>query len=89
LGGILPQKQQLAWTIPWGSAGMHGFVDPGAVRGAEHRRRRRKMPAGARTRCARVGWQYTDVLPDDPAGAEKHRYAPPRMMRGGAPRPAP
>ena len=49
-GGILPQKQEqpLSYPIPRGSAGMHGFMDPGAVRGAEHRRRRRKLPAGAR-----------------------------------------
>jgi len=34
---------------------MHGFVDRRAVRGAEHRRRRRNGPEGARARCARVG----------------------------------
>ena len=45
----------------------------GAVRGAEHRRGRRKQPAGARARCARVGCEHTDVLSDDPAVPEKHR----------------
>jgi|GEM_PF-4540061 len=46
---------------------------PGAVRGAEHRRLDRKMPAGARARCARVGCLYTDVLSADPGPAEKRR----------------
>ena len=45
----------------------------GVVRGAEHRRIRRKRPAGARARCARVGCQHRDVLSDDPAEAEKRR----------------
>jgi hypothetical protein len=45
----------------------------GAVRGAEHRRGRRKMPEGARARCARVGCQHMDVLSDDPAVPEKRR----------------
>jgi hypothetical protein len=85
LGGILPQKQQLALLalVPeFGatkrfqrrSAGMHGFVDKaGSVRGAEHRRVRRKLPEGARARCARVGCEHTDVLSDDPVVPEKHR----------------
>jgi len=34
---------------------MHGFVDQRAVRGAEHRRRRRRGPEGARAGSARVG----------------------------------
>jgi len=63
LGGILPQKQrqQRAQVVRRGersycrSAGMHGFVDQRAVRGAEHRRRRRRGPEGARARRARVG----------------------------------
>jgi len=45
----------------------------GAVRGAEHRRVRRKLPEGARARCARVGCQHMDVLSDDPAVPEKRR----------------
>jgi len=45
----------------------------GAVRGAEHRRVRRKLPEGARARCARVGCEHKDVLSDDPAVPEKHR----------------
>ena len=54
LGGFLPQKQkqELASFLCRGerlvrrSAGMHGFVDQGAVRGAEHRRRCGSGPQG-------------------------------------------
>jgi hypothetical protein len=51
LGGILPQKPEqrgakIFSSSPRSSAGMHGFVDPGAVRGAEHRRRGGKCPQG-------------------------------------------
>jgi len=45
----------------------------GAVRGAEHRRVRRKLPEGARARCARVGCEHRDVLSDDPDVPEKRR----------------
>jgi len=45
----------------------------GAVRGAEHRRGRRKKPEGARAGCARVGCQHMDVLSADPVVPEKHR----------------
>ena len=85
LGGILPQKQLLAALAPGQSfyvrersqrrsAGMHGFVDKtGSVRGAEHRRVRRKKPVGARAGSARVGCEHRDVLSDDPAVPEKRR----------------
>ena len=85
MGGILPQKQLLAALAPGQSfyvrersqrrsAGMHGFVDKtGSVRGAEHRRVRRKKPVGARAGSARVGCEHRDVLSDDPAVPEKHR----------------
>ena len=56
LGGILPQKQQHEQLLTHlvcrrqrsscRSAGMHGFVDQRAVRGAEHRRRCGKGPKG-------------------------------------------
>jgi len=48
---------------------MHGFVDQRAVRGAEHRRRRRSGPEGARARCARVGCStrmYCQTTPPAP-----------------------
>jgi len=56
-GGILPQKQPLARIalsadLLWDersrrrSAGMHGFMDQGTVRGAEHRRPCRISPKG-------------------------------------------
>ena len=85
MGGILPQKRSLVAFAPAQSfyvrersqrrsAGMHGFVhETGAVRGAEHRRGRRKLPVGARAGCARVGCQHMDVLSDDPAVPEKRR----------------
>jgi hypothetical protein len=102
LGGILPQKQQRAslmlmafqlreqanlfidvvqgWTDSW---------IPGAVRGAEHRRLGGKSPIGARRWIAALAKQYMDVLSEQPRQAEKRRNTPPRMTRGGAPRPAP
>jgi len=52
---------------------MHGFVDPGAVRGAEHRSPRRKMPEGARRWIAALAKQYTDVLSEQPGAGEKRR----------------
>jgi len=45
----------------------------GSVRGAEHRRVRRKKPEGARAGSARVGCEHRDVLSDNPAVPEKHR----------------
>jgi hypothetical protein len=45
----------------------------GAVRGAEHRRRGGKMPAGSRRWIAAIAKQYTDVLSEQPRRAEKHR----------------
>jgi hypothetical protein len=80
LGGILPQKQgqELAFDQRrcerslLRSAGMHGFVDQRAVRGAEHRRQRRRRPEGARARCARVGcstWMYCQPTPPLPRSA--------------------
>ena len=81
MGGVLPQKQQqkLAGILRWRersegrSAGMHGFVDQRAVRGAEHRRRCGERPAGARRWIAALAQQYTDVLSAQPRNAEKHR----------------
>jgi hypothetical protein len=43
----------------------------GAVRGAEHRRRGGKMPAGSRRWIAAIAKQYTDVLSEQPRRAEK------------------
>ena len=45
----------------------------GAVRGAEHRRRGGKMPAGSRRWIAAIAKQYTDVLSEQPRRAEKRR----------------
>ena len=45
----------------------------GAVRGAEHRRRDGKVPAGSRRWIAAIAQQYTDVLSEQPRRAEKHR----------------
>ena len=59
-----------AATAPSMDGRLHGSRP---VRGVEHRRRRRKRPVGARTRCARVGCQHRDVLSDDPGVAEKRR----------------
>ena len=85
LGGILPQKRGARPSCSCAkfyrserphrrSAGMHGFVDKtGSVRGAEHRRVRRKKPVGARAGSARVGCEHRDVLSDDPAVPEKRR----------------
>ena len=69
------QKQRASCAQPQRrSPWMDGLRNAlGVVRGAEHRRLRRKRPAGARARCARVGCQHTDVLSDDPAEAEKRR----------------
>jgi len=58
------------------SAGMHGFVDQRAVRGAEHRRRRRRGPEGARARCARVGCSTrTYCQPTPPAPRSTGNFA--------------
>jgi len=45
----------------------------GAVRGAEHRRRGGKMPAGSRRWIAAIAKQYMDVLSEQPRLAEKRR----------------
>src|SRR5512141_1440353 len=45
----------------------------GAVRGAEHRRRGGKMPAGSRRWIAAIANRYMDVLSEQPRRAEKHR----------------
>jgi len=45
----------------------------GAVRGAEHRSPRRKMPAGARRWIAVLAKQYMDVLSEQPGAGEKRR----------------
>jgi hypothetical protein len=45
----------------------------GAVRGAEHRSPRRKMPEGARRWIAAIAKQYTDVLSEQPGAGEKRR----------------
>jgi hypothetical protein len=45
----------------------------GAVRGAEHRRRGGKMPAGSRRWIAAIAKQYTDVLSEQPRHGEKRR----------------
>ena len=47
----------------------------GAVRGAEHRSRSRKMPEGARRWIAAPAQQYTDVLSAQPGCGEKRRGA--------------
>jgi hypothetical protein len=60
LGGILPQKPRVARNIRRGSAGMHGFVDPGAVRGAEHRSLRGKKPAGSRQGIAAIAKRHME-----------------------------
>jgi len=52
---------------------MHGFVDPGAIRGAEHRSPCRKMPGGARRWIAAIAKQYMDVLSEQPGAGEKRR----------------
>jgi len=45
----------------------------GAVRSAEHRSPRRKMPAGARRWIAALAKQYMDVLSEQAGAGEKHR----------------
>jgi len=45
----------------------------GAVRGAEHRSPRRKMPEGARRWIAALAKQYMDVLSEQPGAGEKRR----------------
>jgi hypothetical protein len=58
-----------------------------AVPGAEHRRRRRKLPEGARARCARLRsctWTYCLRSPPSPRSAGH----PAALTRGRAPRSA-
>jgi len=61
-----------------GSARMHGFVDPGAVRGAEHRRRSGKCPQG-RAHDARASadstWTYCQTTPPVPRSTGTPRRA--------------
>jgi len=68
---------------------MHGFVDPGAVRGAEHRSLRGKSPQGRGEGSPRSRSGTWNVPSERPREGEKHRNTPPRMTRGGAPHQAP
>src|SRR5690349_3280795 len=52
---------------------MDGLADTGAVRGAEHRRRRGKMPAGSRRWIAAIAKQCMDALSERPRDDEKRR----------------
>ena len=59
--------------LPRRSPRMDGFMDYGAVRGAEHRRRSGKKPEGLRRWIAAIAKQYMDVLSERPHFAEKRR----------------
>jgi hypothetical protein len=68
---------------------MHGFMDPGAVRGAEHRSLRGKSPQGRGKGLPRSRSGTGTVPSERPREGEKRRSTLPRMMRGRAPRQAP
>jgi hypothetical protein len=80
---------KLSTPTPRGSAGMHGFADQGAVRGAEHRSLRGKSPQGRGEGSPRSRSGTGTVPSERPREGEKRRNTPPRMTRGGAPRQAP
>jgi len=61
----------------------------GAIRGAEHRSLRGKSPQGRGEGSPRSRSGTGTVPSERPRDGEKRRNAPPRMTRGGAPRPAP
>jgi hypothetical protein len=79
LGGILPQKPKQEPKPERSIANLkvvQGCTDSwinGAIRGAEHRSQRRKMPEGARRWIAALAKQYTDVLSEQPGAGEKRR----------------
>ena len=95
LGGILPQKPEQerkprpSTSTRRGSAGMHGFVDPGAVRGAEHRSFCGISPKGRGDGSPRSRSGTGTVPSERPRKSEKRRNTPRRTKRRGAPRPAP
>jgi len=69
----------------WRSAGMHGFVDPRAVRGAEHRRRRRRGPKG-RAQETRASAAVHGCTVSRPRRRREAQGILPRTMRGKTPR---
>jgi hypothetical protein len=76
-GGILPQKRRRKSSVSHQLASRQArdgrLRGSGAVRGAEHRRRRRIRPAGARAGGARVGCSTRMYCQPTPAAAEKRR----------------
>ena len=75
-------------SLPRGSAGMHGFVEPGAVRGAEHRRRRRKGPQG-RAQDARASAAAHGCTVSRPRRRREAQGSRIRRKRIGPPCPVP
>ena len=76
LGGILPQKQQLARSRHPFVEVVQGCTDSwinGAVRGAEHRSRGGKSPQGRGDGSPRLRSSTWDVLSEQPRAGEKRR----------------